>query len=119
MVLRDNEDTQRSAYHVLGKCLDFQVFVKSILQEEVESFGHKCDFLPKFHCELSPIERVWAKSKRYIRDYSDATRTTLLTNIPISLWFSNISAETIIRFFGACMDYALSYKNRDSLVLAC
>lgn len=118
MVMRDDTKTMRSVHHVLAKCLDFQAFVKSILQEEIEAAGHCCDFLPKFHCELSPIERVWAKSKRYIRDCSDATRKTLLRNIPLSLWFDNISAETIVRYFGTCLDYAQSYKDGDSLLLA-
>ena len=27
--------------------------------------GHTCVFIPKFHCELNPIERVWSQSKRY------------------------------------------------------
>ena len=81
MVLRDNNNPERSLFHVLQKCPDFQQFVKSILQEEIEKSGHVCDFLPKFHCELSPIERVWAKSKRYVRDYAENTRQTMKKNI--------------------------------------
>ena len=26
--------------------------------------GHACVFIPKFHCELNPIERVWSQSTR-------------------------------------------------------
>ena len=26
-------------------------------------FGHICIFLPKFYCELNPIERCWAQAK--------------------------------------------------------
>lgn len=29
------------------------------LQEVIERAGHKCYFLPKFHCELNPIEMFW------------------------------------------------------------
>ncbi|PVH67390.1 hypothetical protein DL98DRAFT_643742, partial [Cadophora sp. DSE1049] len=29
---------------------------KSALEELLLSRGHKCIFLPKFHCELNPIE---------------------------------------------------------------
>ena len=35
--------------------------------------GYKAYFISKFHCELNPIERVWAQSKKYSRvncDYS-------------------------------------------------
>ena len=28
-------------------------------------------FIPKFHCELNPIERVWAHSKKYTRAHCD------------------------------------------------
>ena len=56
MVKHNAEDPDRSLFHVLSNCLDFQQFVKSQLQEEIEKLGHACDFLPKFHCELSAIE---------------------------------------------------------------
>jgi transposase len=34
------------------------------LQVLIEKRGHICLFLPKFHCELNPIEMVWAQIKR-------------------------------------------------------
>ena len=30
----------------------------TILENEVHQRGHLCVFLPKFHCELNPIEHV-------------------------------------------------------------
>ena len=118
MVLRDNNNPERSLFHVLQKCPDFQQFVKSILQEEIEKSGHVCDFLPKFHCELSPIERVWAKSKRYVRDYADDTRQTMTKNVKKSFLLDNLPSETVIRFFGKSMDYAVAYHKGDSVVSA-
>jgi hypothetical protein len=32
---------------------------KPRLQTVIEAAGHKCYFLPKFHCELNPIEMYW------------------------------------------------------------
>lgn len=29
-----------------------------MVEELIRSAGHKCIFLPKFHCELNPIEMV-------------------------------------------------------------
>ena len=35
----------------------------------VEEHSHLAYFLPKYHCELNPIERVWAQAKRYSKAY--------------------------------------------------
>lgn len=37
---------------------------KPLLQVLIEAAGHKCVFLPKFHCELNPIEMVWGQLKQ-------------------------------------------------------
>ena len=38
----------------------------TILEQEIESLGHICLYLPKFHCELNPIEHAkkytWANA---------------------------------------------------------
>lgn len=46
-----------SAKMVMGACPDIMK-QKSALQLCIEKRGHMCDFLPKFHCELNPIELV-------------------------------------------------------------
>lgn len=89
-----------------------------MLTEEIVSRGHKCDFLPKFHCELNPIERVWAKSKWYIRSWSDQTAATLKKLIPKSFLSVNLTHENITNFFNKAKEYALRYLAGDSLLLA-
>jgi hypothetical protein len=42
---------------LLSKQDDFQ-FQDSLLEHKVKAKGHICIFLPKFHCELNPIEMV-------------------------------------------------------------
>jgi hypothetical protein len=37
---------------------------QSLLEEECSSKGISAIFLPKFHCELNPIEQCWGYSKR-------------------------------------------------------
>ena len=47
---------------VLSLQQDF-VDEKPQIQHLLENRGHKCIFLPKFHCELNPIEFVWGYAK--------------------------------------------------------
>jgi len=49
-------------YRVLSLQEDF-VTEKPMIQHYIESSGHVCMFLPKFHCELNPIELLWGYPK--------------------------------------------------------
>jgi hypothetical protein len=42
-------------------------FVESILEKEARALGLRVVFLPKFHCELNPIEQCWGYAKRLYR----------------------------------------------------
>ena len=55
---------------------------KPLVQEVIESAGHLCIFLPKYHCELNFIEFFWGAVKRYLRKNCDYTFETLKTNLP-------------------------------------
>jgi hypothetical protein len=48
--------------HVLSLQSDF-CNEKPLTQQYIEKHGHLCKFLPKFHCELNPIEMVWGYAK--------------------------------------------------------
>ena len=49
-------------HRVLSLQDDF-VNEKPLLQHYLEGRGHICMFLPKFHCELNPIEMLWGYAK--------------------------------------------------------
>ena len=42
---------------ILSKQDDFANQI-SVLESVIREAGHECIFLPKFHCELNPIEMV-------------------------------------------------------------
>jgi hypothetical protein len=47
-----------------------------LLQSIIEDAGHVCLFLPKFHCELNPIELFWS----YIKECTSPNLLALSTS---------------------------------------
>ena len=58
---------------------------KCELQETLEACGQVVLFLPKFHCELNPIEPYWCQAKWYCRENCDYTFSRLCETVPKSL----------------------------------
>ncbi len=52
------ENTNCCMAQLLSKQDDFQL-QESLLEQKIKERGHICTFLPKFHCELNPIEMVF------------------------------------------------------------
>jgi len=50
---------------LLSKQDDFRL-QESLLEQKIKGKGHVCVFLPKFHCELNPIEMVCCFLKPYL-----------------------------------------------------
>ena len=92
---------------VLSNHDDF-VNEKTTVEHYVESRGHICLFLPKFHCELNPIERVWGHSKRYCRAYTNFTLVKLRQTIHPAL--ESVTPDLIRKFFRKARDYERAYN---------
>ena len=58
---------------------------KTKIEHTLNRHGHACILLPKFHCELNPIERCWAQAKCYTRAYLNYTIAGLRRNVPDGL----------------------------------
>ena len=79
--------------YVLSQEPDF-LAQKPWLQEEVEKVGFNIVYYPKYHCELNPIELVWAWIKAYHRSTCtykfddlkapDGLRKTLEERLPLA-----------------------------------
>ena len=55
---------------------------KPLLQEVIESMGHKVIFYSKFHPELNFIEKYWGAAKRYTQQHCDHTWNGLKETLP-------------------------------------
>ena len=49
--------------HIVLSCHDDFRTEKTLVEKFISNEGHQVEFLPKFHCELNPIERVWGQAK--------------------------------------------------------
>jgi hypothetical protein len=50
----------------------------STLEETARELGTQVVFLPKYHCELNPIEQCWGYAKRKYRDMPETNRESLM-----------------------------------------
>jgi hypothetical protein len=74
------------------------------------------DFLPKFHCELNPIELCWSESKRHVRKECDYTFEGLKEHVPKS--FEHIDILHIRKYYRMIYRYMDLYSAGLSLELA-
>ena len=73
---------------------------KCILEHYLLGKGH---FIPKFHCELNAIERVWAQAKVYCRAHTNFTLVKLRQIIHPAL--DSVSVDHIRKFSRKARDY--------------
>lgn len=99
--------TREEMVDTLSKCEDFAK-EKSIIQKLIEDNGHVYLLLPKFHCELNPIERCWAFAKKYVRERSTGSIVTLRALIDES--FQLLSKDMIRKFFRKVRKYEKAYR---------
>ncbi|KAF8578969.1 hypothetical protein K439DRAFT_1648612 [Ramaria rubella] len=79
---------------------------KSMLQTIIEAAGHQCIFLPKFHCELNPIEPLGVLQK--FSEVADGSFATAQREVPRCL--DKCSTLIIWRFFCKCYKYMDAYR---------
>ena len=86
---------------------------KCILEEVTHSFGHEVLMLPKFHCELNPMERRWGRAKYYTRRWCNSTMPKLRAVILDALGTTNIDHKLSFRYERKSIDYADAYLCQD------
>ncbi|KIK87040.1 hypothetical protein PAXRUDRAFT_152454 [Paxillus rubicundulus Ve08.2h10] len=79
---------------------------KPLLQIVIEEAGHMCYFLPKFHCELNPIEMYWGWMKMH-ESHSVSNRKFPTAKCLVPGILNSCPINTIHAFFQKtwhCMD---------------
>ena len=113
-----NKTQQLSIDYVLGNQPDV-LHQKSTLQLSIEKAGHVCVMLPKFHCEMNGIERVWGRAKWFTRRFCNYTLPALLETVPRSLSTENCSAQLHRRFARKARAYMRGYAGEGIDAQAC
>ena len=80
---------------------------KSMIEGMLVERAHIPCFLPKFHPELNPIERVWAQLKRYTKAHCKYSLPSLRKNIPMS--YDSVSLDNIRNHFRKVRHYMFCY----------
>jgi hypothetical protein len=97
---------------------------KSGLEEIYETHNkmhgtsHQCKFLPKFHPELNPIERVWSRLKWYLRKYNDGKLATLQLLMKKGLDRENVSLTLIRKYCRLVTAYYIAYIDGKDIIQA-
>ncbi len=92
---------------VLSSHPDFQNEKPRIERFLVEDKGHIMYMLPKFYCELNPIERVWARAKRYSKAYCKYSIKSLRNIIHPA--FDSVALESMQKHFRKVRHYMFAY----------
>ena len=80
----------------------------TIVEQYLKERGRQAYFLPKFHCELNPIERVWAQAKVYCRAYTNFTLPRLHHIINPTL--DSVTIDMIHKYARKARDYEKAYR---------
>ena len=80
---------------------------KSMIERMLTERGHVPCFLPKFHPELNPIERVWAQLKRFTKAHCKYSIQSLRKKIPLA--YDSVTLDNIKNHFRKVRHFMFGY----------
>ncbi len=104
----DPDATNCCAKRIIDLQPDFKE-QKSLVHETIETAGHLCIMLPKYHCELNFIEFFWGAMKRYLREHCDYTYSGLQKNIPDAM--DSVDVLTIRKWEHRMIRWMSAYRD--------
>ena len=91
---------------------DFK-FQKTKVEEMILNQGHKAMFLPKLHCKLNPIERVWCHAKHYTHNHCDNSFSNLEKITDTAL--DSMTVDLIRKYFRKVREHQRAYREGNAL----
>ena len=70
---------------------------QTVVEKYLSDHGHMVLFIPKFHCEMNPIERIWGQAKVFTRNFTNFTFRHLREIINPAL--DSVSVDTIRKYY--------------------
>jgi hypothetical protein len=84
---------------------------RTVLEEVLKNYENmEAMMIPKYHCELNGIERVWGRSKFYTHCKCNYSYPDLMKNVPVSLLTGNIPIAMHRKFARKARDYIRAYS---------
>lgn len=80
---------------------------KTKIEHYLNDRRHCCLLLPKFHCEINPIERCWAQAKCQVHGHCNYTINGRRDNVPKCL--DSITVDSIQKHFCKVRMYMFGY----------
>jgi hypothetical protein len=77
----------------------------------LEERGHKCIFLPKFHCEFNPIEMYWGYGKARYRQVIKTSFDHAKKEVRKALHVDTCTSDTLRRFCNRTARFMDAYRN--------
>ena len=93
----------------LKEMSDFK-YEKTKVEIYITSKGHRCMFIPKYHCELNHIERVWGYAKKYTRSHCDYSFAGLEYTVEPAL--ETVFTDLIRKYFQKVCEYSRDIENQ-------
>jgi len=112
-VMRDNDHPDRSLWHILGACSDFQEEMSAMCKMFADA-GHICRFSPKGHPELAGrgVEYCWGTAKVKFRLINDCVAANLREHVTNAL--RSVTVRLARQHERKARSYRNAYANPDA-----
>lgn len=78
-----------------------------------ERYNHQLFYTPSYHCELQPIEGVWAAVKGEVASSGSHPNLLSIRNTLLNAFKEKINSKVIVGLWRRTLKYAKEYRETD------